>query len=291
MALAELVRKVRTTLGEFPDRSFVATATGTATPGAADTITIAPGDAAKFPVGGRIIEFDDGTDEKALTTGPANADDNGLPVRRGMDGTTAPDHVADTPILIEPRFGFGQVAGALQLVVDTEMWPYVWQRGEATLTPDFTVNAYDGPAGIEEVVYAYQLVDGFTMGVHARLMSAVTADDTNFPTGAVLIDPASIPDSSAIFLSYRLRATVANITPDSSLEHLAVLGAVAHLMLMEESLHLGPSSSANDRGVAEGAKLRAGAVQWDRFEKARGREMISLTHEEQMRRRTFLRGA
>lgn len=288
----DLVHKVRRTLHDFPDRSFVTgSSTGSANTPEATVLELAAGDYVKFKSGGVTVEFDDGTDERAVTTGPADSTDNTVVIRRGMDGTSAPDHAIDTPVLIEPRFGFAQITEALHLVIDTELWPYVWIKGETTITPNFSVDHYAAPvAGMEEVVFAYQISAGFLYPIVAKLISGSVGDDSTFPNGGLIIQPR-FTDTSPVYVAYRARPTLGTIVAGSSLEHLALLGAESHLMLMEESTHLAPAASAVQKGIDPGAKLRAGAVQWQRFEEARQRESISLTHEEQMRRRTYLRGA
>jgi hypothetical protein len=285
-ALVDEIRKLRRQLKDSPDRTFVQDNPLVAGNG---TLTLPAGDASKFATSGVTIEFDDGTDEECLTTSAADQTANTVPIHRGMNGTISVDHTIGTTVLIKPRWGYAELAEALTMVVDDELWPHVWVAGEVPVTPDFTKEYIPAPvAGIEELVYGYQLQSGFRYPVHLELLSDTLADDTNFPNGAILIDRSQYVNTSPVYIAYRVRATITTLTP--ALEHLALMGAAGHLLMLEEAKHVAPASSAIDRRIGDGAKIRAGLVLWQRFEQARIRENISLSHKEQQRRRVIVRG-
>jgi len=282
----DLVRKLRRTLKDAPDRTFVVNDPLSA---GATTLTIPSSDVTKFPTSGVTLEFDDGTDEEVLTTAGADASSNSVPIMRGMGGTADVDHLKDTPVLIESRWGFAELVDALNLIVDTELWPHVWIKGETPVTPDFTKEYIPSAiTGVEEPLYAYQLNSGFRYPLHIEWLSPAFADDANFPNGAFLIDRSQYINTSPVYVSYRQQATIDTLA--GSLERITLLGASGHLLLMEEAKHVAPAASQADRGVAEGAKDRAGLVLWQRFEQARIRVNVTLSHEEQQRRHVLVRG-
>lgn len=278
--LASLVRRVRRAVGDRPLRVWVLDNPLTAS---ATAITIDAAQAGQFPSAGIELCFDDATDELVVTTGPADPSTGQVPVARGQDGTTATQHANGTALLKAPRFTNAQVLDAISLIIDNELWPDVWVPAEATLTYQSTNDYYAAPVpGIEEVVYAYQLSSGRIWPVRAQFLSQELSRDSDFPDGAILIDAASVYDAVDIRVAFRVRPAVGTLT--SELEHLVTLGASAHLVLGEELAFSGGTDDAVSRRLDPGTKLRAGAINWDRFRDARAKERIRLQHAEQLAR-------
>ncbi len=279
--IADLMRRVRRRGRDHPERALLQD-----TPlDASDTaVTLLQADLPKFKDGGILVNFDDETDELAITTAPADTTALTVGVSRGQDGTAAAEHPTATALLLRPRWSNAEIIDALAYVVDNEFWPHVWLAGETSLTYQGATEYYS-PAvpDIEEIVYAYQLSGGVRYQLHAEWLSPELADDANFPDGAVTIRRAV--DASKIYLAYRARPTLGTLT--SKLENLAIMGAFAELVMAEEGAHVGGDTSATQRQVQDGSRLRAGAVMWDRFERARIGERIRLQHEEQLARRRF----
>jgi hypothetical protein len=282
MDTGTLVRHVRRFAKDFPNRTRVADVGGIT--GAATTITLPSGDVGKFPSPGAVVEFDDGSDHRVVVLARDEAG-NTITISDAIEGTTAVSHDENTPILIRPRFGFLEIEEALNFVLDVEMWPSVWVPRETTLAWQ-SANDYFSPtvSDIAEVVHAYQLSGGSLYRVNVELLSETLADETNFPNGALLVSGAA--DSSTIYLSYRAVPSVSNLT--APLEKLAALGTAAHLLMLEESGQVAPDTAAIDSRQQAGSRLRAGAVLWDRFEKARTNHRIALFEAEQARRRSLL---
>lgn len=279
--IADLVRRVRRRGKDRPDRALVQDNPLTAV---ATIITVLAADVAKFKESGILCNFDDETDELVYTSGAADTTALTVPVSRGQDGTAATSHVQGTALLIRPRYSSAELIDALSYVVENELWPHVWLAGESTLgyqsaNEYFTPNVPD----IEEIAYAYQLSGGTKHELHAEFLSPTVADDLNFPNGAIIIRRAA--DSSTIYYAYRARPALGSLT--SMLENLVVMGAFAELVMTEEGAFVGGDSSAVQKTVGEGARLKAGAVLWNRFESSRTQERIRLQHEEQLHRRTF----
>lgn len=276
--LVSLVRRVRRAVGDRPLRTWILDDPLTA---GATSITIDADHAGYFPSAGIEICFDDATDEMCVTTGPADPETGGVPVARGQDGTNATEHAKGVALLKSPRFSSAQILDAVHMIVDNELWPDVWVPAEATLAYQATSEYYAAPMpDIEEIVYAYQLSGGRIWPVRARFLSQELARDADFPDGAIIVDGAY--DAVDIRCAFRVRPTVGTLT--SELEHLVVLGAAAHLVLGEELAYSGGADDAVSRRLDPGTKLRAGAVNWDRFRDARAKERIRLQHAEQLAR-------
>lgn len=274
--VASLIRRVRRAVGDRPLRVWLED--DPLTP-SATACTLS--DISQFGTSGIELCFDDATDELVVTTGPADPETGLVPVARGQDGTVASEHARGTAVLTAPRFTNGQVLDAISMIVEGELWPNVWIPAEATLAYQSLNEYYPAPLpNIEEVVYAYQLSGGRMLPVRARFVSREVARDTDWPDGAILVE--HVHDAVDIRCAFRVRPTIGTLTTE--LEHLVVLGAAAHLVLGEELAHVGGTDDAISRRLEPGAKLRAGAINWDRFVQARAQERIRLQHAEQLAR-------
>jgi hypothetical protein len=280
--LAAMMRRVRRNVHDRPDRILVQDDPLTAV---AETMSVLAGDVGRLPTSGISLCFDDASDELAITTAAADSTENEVALARGQDGTAAASHVKNTAALKSPRYDNAQIIDALTFIVENELWPEVWLPIEAPLTYQSTNDYYAAPEpDIEEFVYAYQLEAGRHFEVHAKFLSPALADDENFPDGAILISPY-LPATSTIYCSFRARPSLGDLSPQ--LENLVVLGASAHLTLVEELGHVGGQDPVTSGRVQAGSSLRAGAVTWDRFVNSRIKERIRLQHAEQLARRHF----
>ncbi len=275
---ADLIRRVRRRVGDRPTRVLVQDDPLSAT---ASSLTIRSTDADKFKQAGIELCFDDGTDELVITNAAVDSATNTVGIDRGQDGTTAADHQQNVAALLRPRFDNATYIDNLNYMIADELWPDVWEAKESTLTYQ-SANEYYSPSvtDIEELVYAYQIISGTIVEIKAEFLSPGLADNTNFPNGAILIRETG--DSSTIYFAYRARPTLASLT--SGLEHLVVLGAAAQLVLAEEARHVGGGTTAIERRVQDGSRLRAGVISWEQFTHARTKERIRLAHEEQLAR-------
>lgn len=278
--LASMLRRIRLRAKDNPKRVLIQNNPLTA---GGVSITLRAADVGHFKDIGIECCFDDGNDELVITTAPADTTLFTLPVDRGQAGTAATEHTQNTALLIRPRFSNAEILDHLVSIVEGELFPEVWLAGESTLIYQATNEYYaPGVPDIEEIVYAYQLSGGLKYPVMFDFLSPALADDTNFPNGAItLIEP--LADVSTIYFAYRARPTLGTLS--STLEGLAVQATLAALVMAEEAAHVGGDTSAVQRRVEDGSRLRAGAVLWDRFEAARTQERIRLQSEEQMRRR------
>jgi hypothetical protein len=230
------------------------------------TISLRAGDAPRFRDSGLPCCFDDGTDELIITVDPADAT----------------EHAQNTPLLIRPRFTNAEILDRITSIVETELFPHVWLAGESTLEYQAVDEFYDPVVpDIEEVDYAYQLSGGYRYPLHIDFLSRSLADDANFPNGAITVLDAT-PDATRIYFAYKARPTIGSLS--GALENLTVMATVADMVMAEEASHVGGDTSAVQRRVEDGSRLRAGAVLWDRFEAARAQERIRLQSEEQERR-------
>ena len=280
--LGALVRSIRRKVGDRPDSSRI-------TAGIDDndtTITLPNGHVStKFPRAGGYIEFDDGTGEEALIddTDPGA---NTMELIRGWNDTTAVPHGINAVIIRPPRYSFAEVVEAIDHIIDLECWPNIWCARELSLTWQSDQEYYDpGVSDVEEISYAYQLVDGSRYRLQATFMSPDVSDAVNFPDGAIIV-PGGV-DTSDIYVAYRARLTVSNLSPGQ--EALVRLGTTAHLLMLEEATQVAPGAGQLDRRVSEGATQRAGALLWQRFVEARAQHRIDLLSEEQQGT-TYIRG-
>jgi hypothetical protein len=246
------------------------------------TISLRAGDAPRFRDSGIPCCFDDGTDELIITADPADSTANTLNVDRAQDGTTGTEHAQNTPLLIRPRFTNAEILDRLASIVETELFPHVWLAGESSIDYQ-AANEYYEPVvpDIEEIDYAYQLSGGFRYPLHIDFLSRTLADDANFPNGAITVLDDT-PDATKIYFAYKARPTIGSLS--AGLENLTLMAVVADMVMAEEASHVGGDTSATQRRVEDGSRLRAGAVLWDRFEAARAQERIRLQSEEQERR-------
>lgn len=246
------------------------------------TISLRPGDSARFRDSGIPCCFDDGSDELIITSAPADSTANTLEVDRGQDGTTPTEHELGESLLIRPRFTNAEILDRVTSIVESELFPHVWLAGEASLDYQASTEYFspDVP-DIEEIDYAYQLSGGFRYVLHVDFLSRSLADDANFPNGAITVLD-SLADATKIYYAYKARPTIGSLS--GALENLVVMGTTADMVMAEEASHVGGDTSAVQRRVEDGSRLRAGAVLWDRFEAARSQERIRLQHEEQERR-------
>lgn len=277
--LGQLLRRVRRRVKDFPVRVMIQD--NPLTPGDT-TISLRVGDAPRFRDSGIPCCFDDGTDELIITVDPADSTANTLQVDRAQDGTTATEHEMDTPLLIRPRFTNAEILDRLTSIVESELFPHVWLAGESSIEYQAANEYYDPIVpDIEEIDYAYQLSGGFRYPLHVDFLSRTLSDDANFPNGAITILGAEA-DATTIYFAYKARPTIGSLS--GALENLAVMATVADMVMAEEASHVGGDTSAVQRRVEDGSRLRAGAVLWDRFEAARAQERIRLQSEEQERR-------
>lgn len=279
----DMVRRIRRTGRDRPDRTKIDFAGGI--DNSIRAINIPAGHLNKFPQSGVLLEPDDGRGELMYTTG-RDDDANTLLVDRGADGTAATAHDNQTVLLIKPRWLALDIMEAVNTIIDLELWPHVWVPGETTIDYQ-SANSYFGfeVADVDEVSYVYQLLGGEQYKIGHRHIAASLSDDANFPNGFLLL-PGAI-DASTIYVAYRSRPTLANLTPE--LEQLVVLGAMAQLQLTEESASTAPDTSVVDRSLQPGSHLRAGALGLQRFQGARSALMISLQQAETDRRRQLVR--
>lgn len=277
-----LIRRVRRATKDRPARAWVADNPLTAT---ATDLTVGAGDIGNFKEAGKELCFDDGTDELVITTGAADSTTNKITMVRGQDGTAGTEHILATAVLIKPRFTNAEIIDAISTVIDNLLWPKIWVPAETTLAYQST-NDYFSPTlpGIDEIGLAYQLVSGGFYKIAAELVRGPFADDANFPNGAIII--SSTVDSSTIYLSVHLRPAVDNL--DIEAENLTVAGASALLVEAEEMAHVGGATTAVDKTVADGSKLRAGVVLMQRFENMLDRRRVALASAEQQRRHELL---
>jgi len=282
--LTELVRDVRRSVRDFPDVTWVTDNPLAA--GAALLTLPSTTDVAKFPKSGMTIEFDDPSAERAKTTAAADVTATTVAIRRGQDGTVARSHVLDTPVLIEPRFSRQEIVNAISLIVDSELWPQVWLSGELQLTYQAGSEYYAAPVpDIMECSYAYQLSAGLIYACHVDFLQSPIADQTNFPNGAILLRRPQ--DAGTIYVAYRAKPSVGTLS--GVCRNLVLMGATAHLLMLEEAVHVGPGASAIEKRVADGSKLRAGATLWQRFINARQQAGVSLASGEAAVRTRFVR--
>lgn len=276
--LGQLLRRVRRRVKDQPIRVLIQD--NPLVPADA-TISLRAGDAPRFRDSGLPCCFDDGTDELIITSAPADSTANTLAVDRGQDGTTATEHVQNMALLIRPRFTNAEILDRVTSIVETELYPHVWLAGESSLEYQAS-NEYYPPdvPDIEEVVYAYQLSGGFRYPLRVDFLSRSLADDANFENGAITLFDE--PDATTIYYAYKARPTIGSLS--GALENLTVMATVADMVMAEEASHVGGDTSAVQRRVEDGSRLRAGAVLWDRFEAARNQERIRLQSEEQERR-------
>jgi hypothetical protein len=251
------------------------------------TISLRAGDAPRFRDSGLPCCFDDGTDELIITSAPADSTANTLEVDRGQDGTTASEHTEDTPLLIRPRFTNAEILDRVVSIVETELYPHVWLAGESSLDYQASTEYFEPIVpDIEEIDYAYQLSGGNRYPLQVDFLSRTLADDANFPNGAITVVDA-LADATKIYFAYKARPTIGSLS--GALENLTIMATTADMVMAEEAAHVGGDTSAVQRRVEDGSRLRAGAVLWDRFEAARAQERIRLQSEEQ-ERRAHIRG-
>ncbi len=284
-ARRELVRTVRRMMGDRPSRFYI-----TDNPLAAGTLVITAtvvGDAARVPHAGVWLEFDDGTDEIAISTGPGDPSAGTVAVARGQDGTSGRSHVQNTAVLVEPRLRRGQILDVGRQVTELECWPHVWVAGEVGVAYQAANSYYASPvADIEEVVFAYQVVAGDIWGLHASYLPPTLADEANFPNG-VLVMPHAL-DTSTIRVMYRARPTLGNLTEE--LRSLVEFGVLARLQLLEESAASAPDAGLLHGSIQPGSRARAGIIEWQSFIDARNRLSQRLMAAEDHRRRRVSRG-
>lgn len=269
--MATLIEKVRWMVGDNADRSRAANDPGTG----GVTLTLPTGHTDKFPVPGVSIEWQD-NGERALVEA-VNPAAGTITIARGIDGTTATAHVANTTFFIEPRLSYAQISDTAMDVVEGDMWPHVWVPKETSFATIEADGTYSPVADdIEDVIYVYQLIDGERHRLGHDWLSPELADNTNFPRGML-----SIPgtwDTSTLFVSYRAKPVLQ--TMPEKLVRLCALGTAAQLLMQEEGFHVAAAVSAADRRIQEGAKGRAGALLWERFVARRNEERISLFEDE-----------
>lgn len=274
----DLVRRVRRLGRDRPDRTRITDATGIDENTL--TITLPAGHQAKLPQAGTVLEPDDGFGELIETVD--RSDSNVIDVYRGFDGTQPSAHETGTVLLIKPRWFYADVIEALDTVIGLEFWPHVWVPGELELTYQSSDDFYPLPvAGVDEVSHVYQLQSGRFYQLAWKLISPELGDNANFPNGGLAVPGAFA--GSQIYVAYRGQPTILNLTGD--LEKLAVMGALANLVMTEESVLVGPDTRLVDTNLQAGSRLRAGAVLWQRFEGARSTTRIALQETEDARRR------
>ena len=269
-ATASLMRWIRRRARDLPTRTYVQDNPLSKT---SPTMLIPAADVGFFRSGNLRLCFDDGTTETAFTTDAVDLATNLVPIRRGHDGTDGIQHSVNTPVLINPRYTNQEIVEELQDVADVELWPQLWVPGETTIQPTSTFTYFSPLVGdIEELVYAYQLISGYRFNVKATYLPEAEADDADFPYGAVTL--WDLKDFSTVFIAYRARPTLENLTP--ALEKILRRFALANLVGDEEAALVGADRGAVDALVQEGSRLRAGIVYRQQAEEARSQHMIEL---------------
>ncbi len=281
--LANLMRRVRWAVG---DRPLEVPLSGSVTADAT-SITVPTTLTQSIKAGTRMC-FTDETDELVVASAAADPETGQVTVYRGQEGTTPSAH-ENASVLIEPRFPNARLLDAITMVVENELWPEVWIPGEATLTWQGTSDYYAAPVpGIGDLRFAYQVSDGLVHQVPAAFLPPELTDAADWPDGAVLIARSAVVDSVPIVLALRLRPSLGTLTAE--VEHLVVLGASAHLVMSEEFGFVGGDTVAVAARVQDGSRLRAGAVAWERFERARTKTFVRLQHQEQLLRSRLFGG-
>lgn len=275
MALADLITKTRRRLGDRPRFVRVSNTTNNSTNPV--TVNLQTGEGALFPSAGGYVEWDDGTGEGGIVLNVVPEDDE-ITISRSAYGEALAGHAAGAKLLLAPRFEYFVLADLATDIVD-EFWPSIWIPKETTLTYQSTNDYYSPtPDDIAEITYAYQLSAGSRWPLRATFLPAELADNTNFPRGAITIPLGATADNSVIYLSYKAIPTVANLLVRQ--EGLVVDGVIAKVTIDEEIRHVAPAASSTERRVADGAKLRAGAIAWQQFQERLQRERVRLLVEE-----------
>lgn len=277
-SFGDLVREVRDEFDDYPPQTFIV---DDPLDRSATALTIPDSDLNLFPTGRMWLECDDFADEQIVTTGPADVATSQVPIRRAQRGTVARNHAKDTSVFISPRFPRPRIVRAINHIIDTELWPFVWAFEEGSLAYQGANYYYPSPSpDIEEIVYAYQVISGDRYPMTMGWLPPSFAEGADFPYGA--LTPSAVYDSSTIYFGYRARPNINNLT--SALRSLVVMGAVAHIQINEESKLVGPDAPVVNRGLQPGARSRAGIVALQRFQAVRSQLSISLMAEETDRR-------
>ena len=123
---ASMRQRIRWLLGDFPWETTGSAASSSSVVAVVDGTDWAEGDIGEFE--------DDGEQFKVQSISS-----NNLTAVRGYNGTTAATQAASSRILKGPRYGFIEIANAIESVIQNLPYPKVYKKVADTLTPPTTL--------------------------------------------------------------------------------------------------------------------------------------------------------
>lgn len=271
-----LIPRVRTFLN---DRPYVTTGTAA---NAAD-LTIDVTDGTRWEEGA-IGEFQDTGDQFYVQSVAGNV----LTVIRGWNGTTAAAHSSIT-LFRDPTYFYKDINEALTAALNG-LWPYVWKKGEDTITPSSTTVWFDLDAAFVDLISATQRYGasneyigtyggkntGRPIIVSHNLPTAVVASGkgARFPNGF-------FHNSNTVEINYRTPITGTSDIEDSATLPVAeamIYGALARLLTGKEVERISYGEDVEvARGVNPGQRMRVSAYYENLYREKL--QMLKLNHE------------
>ena len=161
---------------------------------------------------------------------------NDVTVRRGQRGTTAPSSYATTDVFYKnPVYPRGRVERFINETIDNDLFPYVWNIGETTLSYTAGDTTYEMPTDCEEVtaVYQYDLDStGKFFPIDTKAWEYVPVVASGASTNLNFLRLVSVFDDTAtVYVTYKQKPLSSAIsTMNSSLASIVPWAVVGKLL-------------------------------------------------------------
>lgn len=231
-----LIWRVKTLLGQPND--FQGTITASLTSGGT-SVTV--NDGTDWAIGD-VVEWQDG--DLAYVT---NVVTNTLTISRGHLGATASAHNNGDVIYKNPAFYVKDIKDALDLTIKS-LWPYVWKKSTASVTPDSVSLWYQLPADVIDVISLFQMYeDGLRVGVFGSsgnqkpFIVRHNLPDALTTTGVAVGFPNGTFSTDSILVNYRAKLDATTSTgsytefTDGTQSECIAYGAAARLAQTREA--------------------------------------------------------
>jgi hypothetical protein len=164
---------------------------------------------------------DQSAGELVVLTTDHPAAGNDVTVRRAQRGTTAAASYATTDVFYKnPVYPRGRVERFINETIDNDLFPYVWNVGETTLSYTAGDTTYEMPTDCEDVIQVYQYnlnSDGKFYPIDTRAWEYVPVVAAALSTNQNFLRLVSVHDDTAtIYVTYKQKPLSTAISTLSS---------------------------------------------------------------------------
>ena len=212
-------------LGEKPSIVTAASSSGASVSGGKITFNLATGYGAKIRAGDILSTMGASSSSGANTFYVLSVSGDSVTCINSYDGSTAGSSSTVDGALFEvmPLVTEYQIYNAIDVVVETFLWPEVFEIVEATVTPDLTSGQVALNAADEEILHAFQKVGSIIYPISFHLEKAM--DSSLFSSGRM--GSFDFIDGSTTYYAAKRRISTSTSTGATDLYMLIATGAAA----------------------------------------------------------------